>query len=387
MVPENDPFVGGLETPLAKKRRIDDPQATPQASHESISLAPSIRTTSASSASVRSRKSSPTKAFTRLEISNPLKLRFDEFDGINTDCPIPEALQQVRIRLGAFGTNQRIIPRQDRALAEPLVKGSPFPLTDTAYYDDDESCRYGRLVPVDEVRTITNNSRFCAMHRAAEVVWNTEVHQRILRCALRGEDGNIRSNLVNFTICTSALINRHIVNRGPSKMVDFCFYIDSDVASRSDPAVKDAVTDLRAWSPSEAVNHTDFTMMRNHPIALSIESKKQAGSHDDATLQIGTWHAAQWKFFARRRASKGMTLDGLDFLPGLIVQGNDWFFVASTRKDDETTLWTEQPIGSTRSALGTYQVIRAVQYLAWWCEDVYWPWFKENIFALGLQDT
>ncbi|KAF4503952.1 hypothetical protein G6O67_008578 [Ophiocordyceps sinensis] len=324
-------------------------------SYKSISRAPSISTTSASSASVRSRKSSPTKAFTRLEISNPLKLRFDEFDGINTDYPIPQALQQVRIRLRAFSTNQRIIPRQDRASAEPLVKGSPFPLTDTAYYDDDESCRYGRLVPVDEVRIITNNSRYCAMHRAAEAVWNTEVHHQILRCALRGDEGNIGSSLVNFTICTSALINRHIVNRGPSKMVDFCFYIDSDVASRSDPAVKDAVADLRAC----------------------IASKKQAGSHDDATLQIGTWHAAQWKFLARIRASKGLTVDGLDFLPGLIVQGNDWFFVASTRKSDETTLWTEQPIGSTRSALGTYQVIRAVQYLAWWCEDVYWPWLVQ----------
>ncbi|WQF77007.1 Putative PD-(D/E)XK nuclease [Colletotrichum destructivum] len=103
--------------------------------------------------------------------------------------------------------------------------------------------------------------------------------------------------------------------------------------------------------------------------------------------QIGTWHAAQWKFLARRRASKVMTLDGLDFLPRLIVQGNDWFFVASTRKGDETTLWTEQPIGSTWPALGTCQVIRAVQYLAWWCEGVYWPWFKENIFDFELQDT
>ncbi|GKT97718.1 hypothetical protein Ct61P_15568 [Colletotrichum tofieldiae] len=70
-----------------------------------------------------------------------------------------------------------------------------------AYYDDDdESCRYGRMVPVDEVRIITNNSRYCAMHRAAEVVWNTEVHHQILRCALRGNDGNVGSGLVNFTI-------------------------------------------------------------------------------------------------------------------------------------------------------------------------------------------
>ncbi|KAK2051289.1 hypothetical protein LY76DRAFT_676045 [Colletotrichum caudatum] len=147
------------------------------------------------------------------------------------------------------------------------------------------------------------------MHRASEVVWNTEVHHQILRCALRGDEANIASGLVNFTICTSAPINRHIVNCSPSKMVDFCFYIDPDVAGLSDPAVKDAIAD------------------------------------------IGTWHAAQWKFLARMRASKGLTLDGLEFLPGLIVQGNDWFFVASTRKGDETTLWTKQTIGTTRSAL------------------------------------
>ncbi|KAK1573280.1 uncharacterized protein LY79DRAFT_697866, partial [Colletotrichum navitas] len=79
-------------------------------------------------------------------------------------------------------------------------------------------------------------------------------------------------------------------------------------------------------------------------------------------------------------------LDALGYLPGLIVQGAEWYFVASTRQDDKTILWTRQSIGSTQYLLGTYRVVRALQCLAWWSAEVYWPWFCDHVLVMPSVD-
>ncbi|KAL0929224.1 uncharacterized protein CTRU02_215822 [Colletotrichum truncatum] len=387
----------GPRTPLgspSKRRRIlVDPHATPTpaphtvAPSDSASQAPSL-TSSTSATSLRSSgRSSPTKQFGRLELHNPLKIHFDDFDGVGTDLGsgvnvLPPGLQEVRRQLAAFSINQNIIPRRDQAAVASLLQGSPYPITDAAYYDDEEPFRVGPIVSLSDISTIVKASRRCRADRAAEIVWNVEVHQEMLRRALRKNLCDIESGTTNFTICTSASIHNHVAKRSSTKMIDFCLYIDTDVLNHDEPGVAPAVERLRARSPTESVNHTGFATLRKHPVALSIESKKSDGSQDEAILQIGTWQAAQFLFLSKMQAAKGRELQGLEFLPGLIVQGADWHFVAATRRGDETIVWTKQPIGSTTSPLGTYQVIRSIQYLAWWCQEVYWTWFAQNMLDL-----
>ncbi|KAJ0163685.1 hypothetical protein CTA2_2580 [Colletotrichum tanaceti] len=386
------------ETPMAKKRRLS-PNATPrqhpvvpsdsasQSRNMLLEKTPSVSSASTRSGTSRSRTSSPTKAFAGLEISNPLKLRFDDFDDPYATGTMPPGLHEVRRHLGLFSQSQNIIPSRDRDSTVPLFRNSPFPPTDAAYFDDDqEPCRYGPLVAVDDVLAIVGNSSSCRKNHVSEAIWNAEVHLRVLLFALRPDIKRMGAGPVNFAACNSASIHSHLLRRGQraqSKMVDYCLYVDSEVATRSDPRVEDAISRLRADSPSEAVNHTDYAGVRRHPLALSIESKTPGGSVEAATLQVGTWHAAQWKFLESiLNDGDGGDLACLEFLPGLIVQGSDWWFVASTRGNGETTLWTKQYIASTSSPLGTYQVLRAIQYLAWWCQEKYWPWFTANVLSL-----
>ncbi|KAK2051184.1 hypothetical protein LY76DRAFT_417882 [Colletotrichum caudatum] len=375
-------------TPSPKKRRLDL-EATPRPyvfPADSVSQAGSIVSASTDSSACTgrgqtlSRTSSPSKQLSNLLISNVFDLHFDEFDV----GEIPETLRAMRKLLKEYTDDRRIIPSKDRESAPRLLKNSLASMTENTFYNDDEPNRYGPAPNTEDIMAVQANSYRCKQEEAAEVTWNTEVHLDILRLALR-KNKPIRDGPVNFAACTSATIHQHLFKgnkRSQAKMVDFCLYIDADVVGQSDHAAGAALQQLYKSSRSTAVNHTDFAALKKHPIALSIESKTQDGSMAAATLQVGTWHAAQWTFLRNQLAKNKLDVATLEFLPGLIVQGSQWYFVASTWKDGKTTLWTSQSIGSTTSVIGTYRVIRSIQYLASWCREQYWPWFRANALDL-----
>ncbi|KAK1658536.1 hypothetical protein BDP55DRAFT_527007, partial [Colletotrichum godetiae] len=285
---------------------------------------------------------------------------------------IPPSLQETRRQLALFSRDQRIIPTMHRV--HVLV-----PLDDKAYYSNSEPRRYGEVVSVNKIQNIVSNTSRCIKQQAAEAVWNTEVHHQTLRHALRKDGDRMGDDLVDFSSCTSAGIHRQLLDkRVQAKMVDFCICIHPD--AEADTGINTAIKQLRDASPSESVNHTDYSVFRNYPIALSIESKIQDGSEGAATLQIGTWHAAHWKYLSQHAHKEA--LNRLEFLPGLIVQGARWYFLGSTSSDGDTTVWSTQLIGETNSEIGAFRVIRAIQYLAWWCAEVYWPWFRANVLNL-----
>jgi hypothetical protein len=176
-------------------------------------------------------------------------------------------------------------------------------------------------------------------------------------------------------------------------MIDCCLFLDpaqSPVPSDKEIAGP-AIRALRESLPCGVINHTDFLPLRGRPIAVSIETKKRGGSQQDAELQMATWQAAQWKLLSRLVDDAGRSLDGLPFLPAVLVNGNEWIFVASTREGKKTVLWLERGFGSTTTALGTYSIFWGLQRLARWTETVYWPWFRRNVLDLSTctlsQDT
>lgn len=184
---------------------------------------------------------------------------------------------------------------------------------------------------------------------------------------------------------TAKIINQYLPSASPTKMVDFSLFLAPDTApiSAANTAALQAIQSLRRVLPCNVINHTDFPPLRNRPIALSIETKRRGGGEQqEADLQIGIWHAAQWKFLSRLVSDAGGDLDTLPFLPAIIVRGHEWSFAATTREGQKTVLWLERNFGSTTSALGVYSIVWGLQRLAAWAEDVYWPWFKQN--ALGI---
>jgi hypothetical protein len=123
----------------------------------------------------------------------------------------------------------------------------------------------------------------------------------------------------------------YLPTAGSVKMVDYTISIDPSFDP--DPRVMPALDSLRQKLPFHTVNHTDYDALRTRPLAVSIETKRRGESQSKSELQMGIWHAAQWRFLA---SQVGDRLDTLEFIPGLIVMGDVWKFVASSHKDGKT---------------------------------------------------
>jgi hypothetical protein len=65
------------------------------------------------------------------------------------------------------------------------------------------------------------------------------------------------------------------------------------------------------------------------------------------------------------------------FVPGIIIYGHDWYFVAATMGKArleggwESVVWSKISIGSMDTLLGMVRIITAVQRLAHWSTLVY----------------
>ncbi|KAJ3531063.1 hypothetical protein NM208_g9045 [Fusarium decemcellulare] len=196
-----------------------------------------------------------------------------------------------------------------------------------------------------------------------------DVHRRLLDFAFRDADG---ADLLDYRYCTGAQIITEYKPKGaPSKTVDFCVVIKPPEQS-TEAATIDSLTGTR---PGLSINQTDWGNFNKHPIALSIETKRQS-EWEKALLQIGTWHSAQWR--ALDCSDEG---ESIQCLPGIIVQGHAWYFVASTLEDGRSKLYHKLDIGGTDSHFGVYKLAMALQCLASWIEHTYWPAFKAQVLG------
>lgn len=158
-------------------------------------------------------------------------------------------------------------------------------------------------------------------------------------------------------------------------MVDFCLIVRPD-------AHEQAVIDSRCKTrPSLTINHTDWGNLSKHPIALSIETKSQEGSLNEALVQIGTWHSSQWRSIIYGGRARG----AIEFLPAIIILGHDWLFVATTLDEDlQATTYSSLRLGDTSSVFGIYKLLAALQRLTAWCEAEYWPAFRADMLGLAM---
>ncbi|KAF4495424.1 hypothetical protein FAGAP_8433 [Fusarium agapanthi] len=130
------------------------------------------------------------------------------------------------------------------------------------------------------------------------------------------------------------------------------------------------------WVFRETEDVAMFDYRYWHPLALSIETKRQA-EWEKALLQIATWHSAQWR--ALQFSTK---VESIEFLAGVIVQGHSWYFVASTLEDGVSTLYHRVPLGSAETHFELFKLLKALQCLASWIKDKYWPAFRADILKL-----
>lgn len=116
----------------------------------------------------------------------------------------------------------------------------------------------------------------------------------------------------------------------PTTKVD---YVLSIKPAADSAAADEAISNLQRTANGSA-NHTAFGPLCHNPISVSIETKRHGGDARKADVQLATWQAAQWTFFRSRASAEAIRR--LEFLPGVVVQGHEWKFTATTWEDGKT---------------------------------------------------
>ncbi|KPM34474.1 hypothetical protein AK830_g12100 [Neonectria ditissima] len=382
--------------PTPKRQRVERDATgldeTPRASSSrgglgsqpSLQMAPpgSLLPPASASQSIQSQpsgRSSPSKQMAALELDP---------GGINTralslvDPRLPPALSSLlkeleRCHIGIGVISSSLQAEIDKQTEDNPRLGIFATFMFAAPADRDQ---FGPTLSLDDAVHLVQEATECQVTMQSEVGWNMMVHYPLLFKAIHGQGR--QNQLVDIAPCTTArLIKEYLPTNSQAKTVDFCIYLTAEL----NDAARDATERLRRVLPCNVINHTEFFPLRDRPIAVSIETKKKGGSQSvTAELQLGTWHAAQWKFLEDLVARSGGSFDGLPFLPAVIVRGHDWSFVATTREGPKTVLWLEKGFGSTTSPLDVYKTVWGIQRLARWAKEVYWPWFMKN--ALGVPE-
>lgn len=159
-------------------------------------------------------------------------------------------------------------------------------------------------------------------------------------------------------------------------MVDFCIALRP--ATQMMPMVRSAI-DAR---PTFSINHTDWGVLAERPIAISIETRREGQGDELAIIQLATWHAAQWRSILWENGFPANLR--LEFLAGIVVVGHKWMFVATIRgPEKQTTTLESLEIGTTRSVFGIYKLLAAMQVLKRWAEEQFWPAFQHDVLGVG----
>jgi hypothetical protein len=173
-------------------------------------------------------------------------------------------------------------------------------------------------------------------------------------------------------------------------------YINPKVDQGSE--ISQIIDDVRNILPEASFNHTNMSSLCDKPIAISIETKKTGEDWEKAKLQMEVWMAAHWQFLRnliklRQRAAKELssirqaegdltsnpekTWQLPDFMPGIIVQGDDWHLIITTPEGEKTIFWQKKSLGNTSGSKEIYQLICNLQLLRQWALDRYWAWLRE----------
>ncbi|GKU14509.1 unnamed protein product [Fusarium langsethiae] len=225
-----------------------------------------------------------------------------------------------------------------------------------------------------DVFEIVDKAIECSRFKVDEAGWNNHVHTPLLKMALLA-CSNCQKPRIGFWSCTTAsILPSYLVDNVPGKKVDYAMFIDPTGEPESQAQID------KLHKEYISINHTDFVPFEKQPITISIETKRQDQEKTKANNQMGIWHAAQWRLLERLAGTEA--LSSLPFIPGILVFGHTWHFVASSYKDGRTLLWIDNiTMGSTQSDLGVFQIIKGAGKLCEWSTDVFWPWYKSHVLV------
>ncbi|RSL87266.1 hypothetical protein CDV31_016278 [Fusarium ambrosium] len=307
----------------------------------------------------------------------------------------PAELHEVFQQIKRLGTGQGILSPEDADAIRNTdldVGGFKHMISEpvaAATYTSETRRDLGTLPSLEKlINDVWENAIRCERHDLPEAAWNCAVHYPLLQETLRCtqlRQANLSSQQVRLkadnitSINITKLYAPSTARLKHNKRVDFCLYFDPDEGS----PLADAIYDKVKFNIHPSVNHTELPYLSRSPIAMGIETKKTGEGWRAALEQISIWASAHWK----RLRELTEDTDKLPFLPAIIVQGHDWFFVAATQGrvlkggNRETVIWSKAPIGGTEGLEGICQLVAVLQYLAKWSVETYWPWFCQAVLG------
>ncbi|KAK2469473.1 hypothetical protein H9L39_18932 [Fusarium oxysporum f. sp. albedinis] len=276
----------------------------------------------------------------------------------------PESLHNLRDDLYNIGVGHVYGLALSNVMTQLQNASSRIPLS---AFDETEATRAQTesteidLPLIGWVQAMMTRAAECDVHRECEAAWNGEIH----------------ATLRSLSKLFEKIIRDYKPREAPSKMVDFCVIYKPE---RGSP-VERAIEEICQTRPAQSINHTDLGDLCKRPIVLSIETKRPNIDRDNATLQMGTWQSAQWRSLQHKRSP---SFRPIDFLPGIIVQGHDWQFVASILdENDKPVLLKGVQLGGTDSELRIYSLILGLRRLKRWIMEDYWPAFVSDVLAIS----
>ncbi|KAL2669756.1 hypothetical protein Neosp_015201 [[Neocosmospora] mangrovei] len=343
---------------------VEEPDLTSNLSRASSSIS---HHSSASQRSSVSGQSSPSKQARNAELQ---KTGFKPVSFSLQQDQQPLSLKAIRQGLTRISHGEKLFPDTLRGqLADTDIP-------DSSFYSTNGAPRKGwNYPPPSLVQDTLERAAQCLDEREGESSWNLEVHAPLLAWVFRRES---QKPLIDYRYCTSAqIIHTFKPKNAPSKMVDFCII----VRPGEDTEEQDMIENLCYNRPGQTINHTGWGNLCKDPVAMSIETKRHGENWDTAVLQLGTWHSAQWRSLDWGRSKRV----SIDFLPGIIIQGHDWLFVATIMRNDKAIMYHSISIGDTKTVLGIYKLVISLQYLQQWIEQTYWPAFRAEVLGMDEQ--
>ncbi|KAF2802870.1 uncharacterized protein BDZ99DRAFT_576470 [Mytilinidion resinicola] len=297
------------------------------------------------------------------------------------------------------------------------------------------------LCELRTVQTINALSHRCAENRDHESEWNNRVHTKVLELALGNNEVSVGFRSVTAARITSEFRPTHSPSLTTGKIVDYAMFLEL-----SGPA-RDAILSLIGMS-SESINHATYEGLRIRPIAVSIETKTESRTVEEAKVQLGVWVAAQVariealiqqvavlkanKHGAEREArsetsrrgrqkSRGKggkisqsqptptpTIDAVspdptDLLsqivfPLLDVQSESWslFFGRVSISPDTSSLHIRKPashiqifhsiaLGNTANTAQTYRLVKSLKVLRAWIDGDFRKWWDRLLGVNGVE--
>ncbi|KAL6914784.1 hypothetical protein FSST1_012544 [Fusarium sambucinum] len=251
-------------------------------------------------------------------------------------------------------------------------------LEDDAFYEPTwrEPRQERRLLPL--VKEILLSAEKCCCHEYDKTGWNNLVYTPILSAALQTMMPYLDRQGVDFAPCERASLKPKYDKIGiTGPLVDYMLYMVP--SSTKDRQAHEILIGRRDELGS--INFTTFKPTSQYPVGLTIKCKDSKNSLSPE-VHLSSWQAAQWKSL---HEMAGHDIKELEFLPGIIVDGHEWKFIATTWEKGRTTLLSSLPLGSTTTEVGVYRIMAGIKLLSKWVMFVFWPWYRE--YCLDLEPT